>query len=338
MIQTIKKAIIQRQLSKREITNWRLEEVEQKQSQPNKLLFNDSSYFNGIDTSGSFFLSRMSFRTDRTNEHWLEFYHPELGLLRRLSSLGEEGDGFNQGALSFICLSPAKQWSIQFEGTMQSDAGTHQVVINMKFEAKTPLIDFQHAMIPENTAEQIAKEKWSRSFFQKLKEIKKMHFEQGGVLSGTISVDGKEQHYQFRSMRDHSWGLRKWSEWDRHIWICGMLDNGDCINISMIKYNYLGQLAAGFYIKDQKVSYLREFPPFSVFQPNHSIVNTARINVAFEDDLQAQVEWELQHMVPYDMDHGEYTIFEGISKGTVNSIPIRMVTEFGFNPLVYKLV
>ena len=164
-----------------------------------------------------------------------------------------------------------------------------------------------------------------------------MHFEQGGKLSGTITVDGISQNYEFDSMRDHSWGVRKWDDWKRHIWMCGMLENGDCINVSTIKYDYLGQLSAGFYIRDGQVYFLRECPDMEDFAFDPMFPEKVSMQLEFEDGFKINFDWERQTFVPYSMDNGDYNIYEGISKGKANGHSTNLVTEFGFNPKHYDL-
>ena len=73
MILQLKKWLIKKQLSNREILTHNPLSIEAKH-QEDRPYYNDSSYFNGIDQQGNFFLCRMSFRYQRSNEHWLEFY------------------------------------------------------------------------------------------------------------------------------------------------------------------------------------------------------------------------------------------------------------------------
>lgn len=337
MVNYIKYRIIKSRLRKRKIKSWKLDEIESKQVSEVPF-FNDSSYFNGIDNSGQFFLSRMSFRTGRNNEHWLEFYSKEHGLLRKKDSPGVEGEGFSQGAFSFEMLEPGQSWKIRFDGTMINDSGSSKnVSFDLIYEATTPLIDFQHAMMIEQTSRMISEQKWSKIFFAKLEEMKKMHFEQGGKLKGTISVEGKSTTYEFSSMRDHSWGKRIWGDWKRHVWICGMLDNGDCINVSMISYDFLGQLSAGYYVKNGQVTYLKSCPKMESFASAPLFPDTGELELIFGQEEKVILSWNRINFVPYDMDNGEYKIFEGISRVKVGKLKGNFVTEFGLNPVYYDV-
>ncbi|MDW5289649.1 hypothetical protein [Formosa sp. PL04] len=328
--------MIKKQLLKRDIELTPLEEIEQKHKDPSQNLFNDSSYFNGISDDGSFFFVRQSFRTTRGNEYWLEVFFPDLGLLRLKQHPGEEGEGFLQGNLRFDAVELGKEWNVTFQGDMDLKGTSKKVNIDLKFEAETPIIDFQNAMIVDATANAIAKAKWSRSFFEKLKDSKKQHFEQGGRLTGTIEIDGDKRPVDFYSMRDHSWGIRKWGGWKRHVWICGMMENKQCFNFSMVQYDYMGQLSAGFVTEGEQIHYLREFPTIEDFAKDPIFPDKLDLKLKYSDGKSYHLICERKSFVPYNMDN-EYQINEGVSFGTVNGIPIRLVTEFGFNPSHYDI-
>ncbi|MFK7783470.1 MAG: hypothetical protein AB8B56_00065 [Crocinitomicaceae bacterium] len=336
MLERIKYKIIKKRLQKREVKPTPLEEIERKHSNASIPLFNDSSYFNGLSDDGSFFFVRQSFRTTRGNEYWLELSFPDMGLLQLTDHPGEEGEGFQLGQLHFVPIELGHKWKVLFQGDMDLDGQPKQVIIDLTFTAQTPIIDFQYAGIVEPTAKAIAGAKWSKAFFEKLKDSQKQHFEQGGRLIGTIEIDGATREVDFASMRDHSWGIRKWSGWKRHVWMCGMMENGQCFNVSMVQYDYMGQLSAGFITNGEQIDYLRQFPEIGEFASNPIFPENLDLSFQFSDGKEYRLICKRKDFVPYNMDN-EYRINEGVSFGTVNGIPIKLVTEFGFNPEHYDL-
>jgi len=336
MFTGIKYKIIKRRLLKREAKIAPLEEIEQKHKDPSQKLFNDSSYFNGISDDGSYFLVRQSFRTTRGNEYWLEVFFPDVGLLRLKQHPGEEGAGFQLGELRFDTVQLGSEWKVSFKGEMDLNGTSKKVKIDLHFSAETPIVDFQNAMIVDATAKAIAKAKWSKSFFEKLKDSKKQHFEQGGRLKGIIEIDGNSRQVDFSSMRDHSWGIRKWSGWKRHIWICGMMENKQAFNVSMVQYDYMGQLSAGFITEGNQIHYLRVFPAIEDFASNPIFPDKLDLKFKYSNEKDYHLICNRKAFVPYNMDD-EYHINEGISFGTVNGIPVKLVTEFGFNPSHYDI-
>ena len=336
MLEWIKYKIIKKKLLKKAIEHTTLKEIEEKHKNPNEDLFNDSSYFNGLGDDGSFFLVRQSFRTSRGNEFWLELFFSDIGLLRLKNHPGKEGDGFHQGNLKFDCLQLGEKWNVSFNGELDLNGKSKKVEFDLIFSAKTPIVNFHNAMIVDATARAIAKGKWSKSFFEKLKDSKKHHFEQGGTLTGSVIINQYKRDVNWSSMRDHSWGIRKWSGWKRHVWFCGMMENGESFNVSMVEYDYMGQLTAGFVTEGNQIHYLREFPLISEFASAPIFPEKLNLMLKYSDDKKYHLICERATFVPYNMD-GEYRINEGISSGTVNGIKLKLVTEFGFNPKHYDL-
>lgn len=336
MFERFKYKIIKKQLLNREVTPKSLPEIERKHIDVSQDLFNDSSYFNGMSDDGAYFFVRQSFRTTRGNEYWLEVFFPDLGLLRLQQHPGEEGEGFQQGELIFSPTKLGEEWIVSFQGIMDLEGVSKEVKIDLVFTSETPIVDFQYVMIVESTARAIANAKWSRSFFEKLKDSKKQHFEQGGRLVGSIEIDGGVRKVDFSSMRDHSWGIRKWGGWKRHVWICGMMENKQSFNVSMVQYDYMGQLSAGFITEGNEVHYLREFPTIEDFASNPIFPSKLDLKFKYSDGNEYHLICDRKAFVPYNMDN-EYMINEGVSFGTVNGIPVKLVTEFGFNPTHYDI-
>jgi len=266
----------------------------------------------------------------------LEVFFPDLGLLSLKNHPGEEGEGFQQGSLKFDCLRLGDEWQVTFKGVMDLKGAEKEVEIDFNFKAATPVVDFHNAMIVESTSKSIAKAKWSKAFFTKLEEAKKHHFEQGGRITGTIKIDGDIREVDFSSMRDHSWGIRKWGGWKRHVWVCGMMENNEAFNMSMVEYNFMGQLTAGFITEGKNIHYLREFHEINEFASDPLFPEKLDLKLKYSDGKEYHLICDRQAFVPYDMD-GEYKINEGVSFGTVNGVPVKLVTEFGYNPDHYDI-
>ncbi len=336
MFENLKYRIIKKRLLKREVKLATLDEIESKHKNPNEELFNDSSYFNGIGEDGSYFFSRQSFRTTRGNEYWFEVFFPDTGLLRLKTHPGDEGEGFQLGNLRFDCIEKGKKWKISFSGKMEGENGVKEVDFDLEFNAKSPVIDFANAMIVESTAKSIAQAKWSKKFFEKLKDSQKQHFEQGGEITGKVTIDGAVKEVKWDSLRDHSWGIRKWGGWKRHVWVCGMLEDGNCFNMSMVKYDYMGQLSAGFITEGVQIHYLREFPEIEGFASDPLFPEKLDLKLKYSNGKEYHLQTERRAFVPYNMDN-EYRINEGVSFGSLNGVKTKLVTEFGFNPKHYDL-
>ena len=323
--------MIRRSLKERALP---LRELESKHSNPDEPLFNDSSYFLGRGEDGSHMVVRLAFRNGRSPEYWLSFHLPGKGTyeLRNLEAL--EGDGFQLGKLGFVCIEPGKVWKIVYEGLMHQGENTSRVDMDLRFEATRPLVNFKNITDPSDTAEAIAKERWSRSFLKRLKEIKKVHLEQGGRITGVIILDGEEIKVDWRSVRDHSWGTRAWETWKRHVWLGGVLDNGEAFNLSLITYDFMGQLSAGYLSQGESLLYFKALPDMESFAADPFIPK--KMSLAFQD--RNGKEHILKMTMPFYFDFmmdGVYHIREGMGDFEMDGIPGKGVAEFGLNPAYY---
>jgi len=326
--------MIRRGLKERDLP---LEELESKHSESTTQYFNDSSYFMGQGEDGSYLLVRMAFRTNREPECWLTVYLEGTGTFTIDGLPGSPGSGFSLGALHFNCEEPGKLWSIRYDGDLNHDEGIKSTVqMALEFEGRTPLVNFKNISRPEDIAPVIASEKWTRSYLKSLKEIRKMHLEQSGRMTGTITIDGKVNKINWRSIRDHSWGIRLWRTWKRHIWLCGILDNGEAFNLSLISYTFMGQLSAGYLTQKGSLDYLSGLPAIDSFADDPLIPEKSKIAFQSRDGKEHLLEIEIQRFFGFMMDE-IYYIHEGMGKFILDGLPGSGVAEFGLNTSIYDI-
>lgn len=258
-----------------------LSNLETKHTEPHTLDYNDSSYFAGLSRDGFSLVTRQSFRTDKPNENWLKVDIPGYGVWGFENREMEEGEGFVQGALKYLCQKPGKEWTISYEGPVFQGEEERHIKVDLQWESTSPILDFdKKGTSPEQVAIQLAKEKWSGYFFRKLKEIHTVHYEQGGHITGSIYWENREFSVELKGVRDHSFGRRNWADWKRHIWFLGILDDGRFFNVSVIDYNFVKDLKAGFIFSDGKYTTLAQTPSFE--------------EVGLEQILPTQVEFSVQ--------------------------------------------
>ena len=99
-----------------------------------------------------------------------------------------------------------------------------------EWSSKLTYFDFDTDMSPRALSRSMAREPWSKEYFQRLKEYAflspfpssqlkighkspnftnrahQTHYEQIGRIEGTVLVNGKEYKLHLDSMRDHSYG------------------------------------------------------------------------------------------------------------------------------------
>ncbi len=323
--------IIRRSLKERELSP---RELDERHQDPENPLFNDSSYFLGRGEDGSFMVVRMAFRNSREPEYWLDFHLAGSGTYHLEQMNLETGPDFRIGDLQFTCQEPAKLWQITYSGPVQKNGNMHEISLNLHFTGSRPLVNFKHISLPEDMAPVIAAEKWTKGFFQKLKEIRKVHVEQGGYIQGTITIDGNTFEVNWRSIRDHSWGTRSWKTWKRHIWMSGVLDNGEAFNLSMVSYEFLGQLSAGYVTEGELLHYFSQLPAMDTFASEPLIPESAVIHFTSRDGVKHTMEVHVPREFKFTMD-GVYYIHEGMGDFVLDGIPGKGVAEFGLNLMHY---
>ena len=117
---------------------------------------------------------------------------------------------------------PMKKWKVKFDGEMimknEGDIITsHKVRIDAEYNSELEYFDFDSDMDPWTVARAMAREPWSRQYFERLKAAHQSHYEQFGEVTGLVSVDGQERALKVSVMRDHTHGSnRDWTLMHRY--------------------------------------------------------------------------------------------------------------------------
>jgi len=153
---------------------------------------------------------------------WHEFITMCIGgkTLYSRRNIGRLADPELVGAscLAMRCIQPFESWSWAYHGpALAGPAGiqestapfdTTAVLLDFKlaWHAISPMIDFGHGTEPG---------------------AQSSHYEQGGRVTGAITVDGQIYHFDGTSFRDHSRGPRDLNgRFNRHSWIHGVFPSG----------------------------------------------------------------------------------------------------------------
>ena len=148
-------------------------------------------------------------------------YIPEIGLLSHenhpetaMEQSESEVGGWSGGGVNLVCVEPMKKWEVSFEGTMvnkEEEESSHHVKISATYTSDLPYFDFDAEMNPWTVARAMAKEPWSKDYFDRLRAAHQNHYEQFGDVTGYVDIDGKEYDINVSVMRDHTHGsVRDW--------------------------------------------------------------------------------------------------------------------------------
>ena len=225
-----------------------IEFLEQKQVSQKNPYPNDSSFFYGGDSKGNAFITRMVFREpEKRNEYGFDCYLAGLGYFSLTISPGEEGTGFQQGALHWIPVKTGNTWRILFEGTLiDRNEKAHYCNTNLLFTGNHPIYEFGKSYDIRTIANAIAAEKWTKKFCHQLKSIQTVHYEQTGTLTGTILLDETPVKVTMSGRRGHSFGSLNWDNRDRHFRMTGTSVEGFHWSVTCIQWKFMKHLTFGF--------------------------------------------------------------------------------------------
>ena len=300
---------------------------------------NDSSFFYGGDKQGNAFITRMAFRgSERKHEYWFDFYLQGMGFFGLRDDPGPDGDGFQMGNLKWEPIEAGKSWRIRFKGMVKDASGKpHDCETDLVFTGETPIYDFARSSDHEAIARSIASEKWSRDFFFKLKDTHQTHYEQTGNIKGYILLDNKKYELDLRASRDHSFGSRNWTTWDRHYWITGLSENGFHWTVTTIRFNFLGRLTAGFVIgPDGTADAIVDCTDLEEISKERLLPDKGAVNMVMRSGKTHLLEFTRNGDFPYVMDE-KYLMFEAIGRYKFDGNEGLGMVEFGFNSDNYKI-
>lgn len=335
LLKNILAVYMTRRSKKREFT---IGEMESKHVDNARPSFNDSSYFAGISKEGFTFVTRQSFRSDKPNENWMKVSIPGEGVWGFENREMPEGDGFKQGSLEYKCIEPGEQWKITYEGSLPQKRKKGVMKLDIDWVGAAPLVVFDKiGTTPLQVGKQIARESWNRRYFNKLRELDQVHYEQAGKMTGTLEWKGKKHELEFIGVRDHSWGIRNWEDWDRHFWLLGLLEDGRFFNFSLISYSFVKNLQAAFIFTGDGYKTIYKIPSFDYLKMDSLMPKSLSFPVQEDKDgPMKKLSVDMRAFFPFKMDENYYLrqaeaefIYDGV-KGVG-------IAEMGINPGKYEI-
>ena len=306
--------------------------LEQLHLAPDTPHFNDSVYLYGRDHDGIAVATRLSVRTDAPCEVWMSVRLPGQAILEVPDVHHAKDESWAAGGARWQVLEPGRRLRVRYTGPLVQNGQRHSAALNLEFDGTSDLIDFSDGVTPSVTAAALAKEPWTRSFFEQLGEIRTVHYEQVGRLTGTIRIDDDERQVDLRSVRDHSFGRRRWTSWRRHIWFSGVRDDGVAFTLAQIRYDFVGPLTAGFWI-DGTPAKIVDGSPMDTIAPPHVIPDEFTLFLIDDNGRRHHLTVSVDDVFRFELDHGDYTIHEAIARFDVDGVPAVGICEFGWSPV-----
>ncbi len=223
-------------------------------------------------------------------------------------------------------------WGFSFAGALVDDNGNDaDATLDCRFVSNLPVVDFFQHMPTSRTATAIAQEKWGNGYFAEVQKNNSVHYEQEGVLTGSLIIGGEKFDIDLPCLRDHSFGRRVWDYMNNHIWLAAV-DKKIALNFSMVSYPVMTCLEVGhLHVNGSPV----EFVTKAHYDRNEIVKNNVPENLDIEltvnDTRKMKVKAKLLHYQPYVFGNGAYKFYEGIAEFDVDGIKSRGILEIGFN-------
>jgi hypothetical protein len=290
---------------------------------------NDSTYFGALGPKGSSLVCRQAFRFGKPAELWLSARFGGGDELRVPSEAVPASErGFELGGLVFT-RRRSGSWGIAYDGPLVQAGKQRSAKVDLEFKGTSRVIDFRDAKDDWGVALAVAKEPWSRTFFEKVGELKQNHIEQAGRITGSVVIDGERHDLDWPAVRDHSNGRRRWETSTRHGWLCGVLDDGRALCVARAKYDFISEMLAGYVTEGGRVDAIVESEHLSTVAPRPGMREHAcRFRTRSGREYTLTTKFEHRHC--FDMDD-VYRIDEGMADFDLDGAHGRGVDEFGWN-------
>lgn len=161
----------------------------------------------------------------------------------RLTQTGAEAADLSAVAVEGIQVRPQlamRSWRLQYTGSMKfegTDDGREsvQVQLDAQWSSVLPAFNYDVDISALTIARAVAREPWSRDYFQRLERYHQTHYEQYGDVQGTVRIDGVEYGLRVPCVRDHSFAvMRDWRNFHRYVMHFFTLETGDRVSVGVI--------------------------------------------------------------------------------------------------------
>ncbi len=223
-------------------------------------------------------------------------------------------------------------YKFSFEGELISNEGEKiKAKLNCEYSSSKPAIDFYMHMPSLRVATAMAQERWSKNLFEEVQKNNSTHYEQDGILSGSLILGEKNIEIDLPCLRDHAFGRRVWGYMNNHLWLAG-IDKECLFNFSMVSYPAMSVLEVG-HIRQQTLPV--EFVTKAFYDRNIIVTGEVPKEITLSLETTSKrtvvVHANLLHYVAYPFENGDYTLYEGIADLEVDGIKTRGILEIGFN-------
>lgn len=277
--------------------------------------WNESFYFNWYDQKQQICSFTRIGLTPNTNQKnmFLFFMFPQrkkLGM-RKNESLGElpleENLQLSVDELSFTRKESEKEWHLSYDGTLVNPYQEHNASVPVQFDLDFvglhPIFNYRDcplSKVQEKLSQNVASE----------------HLEQYGKVTGTLTV--ADEHYEINALgeRDHSWGVRNWTDPKRWVWLTCQFNKDFAFNITKLTVAE-GDIDAGFIHVNKRTLPIKKVSIDTAYSKhNEPILFTLSMTTTTNEifDVQASVKDKIH--VPFQNGKNKSMMYENLAKYT----------------------
>ncbi len=297
----------------------------------------NSYYFSAHDLKGNSVFLRRAERGDQTIEVWVAYKKNDVIYTNK-----EQVYPLYKAPVTVQCVETAKTWKASYKGDIYKAETDNKGIakvsgkalkanIEMIFEATSEIFDFTYHLNPKLMAKTLANETWDKTFQKNMKENQQRHYEQQGIVTVDIDIEGSKERLTLTAMRDHSFGRRDWNYMDRHMWLMALMGDEESLNVNMVSYPHMKNLKTGYYENKGKVNNIEIFSSLESFELTGNVPKELKYDIILENGLAFHIDAIKELEIKFPFDNGNYTICEGIGTFDINGYPARGILEFGFN-------
>ena len=222
-------------------------------------------------------------------------------------------------------------WRIAFDASVTGPGGPVRLQLNGEFTSDQPAVDFFSHMPPVRMAKAMAFEKWTRDYFAQVQSNNQVHYEQTGMLRGTLCIGGQERRIEMPCVRDHSFGKRDWNYMNNHLWMMAV-NRRSQLNFSMVSYPAMTLLEVGNFKPDgAPMDYVVRASYDRAAVAAGSVTKQLRVTLQMQSGRTLQVNAGLEDVQNYPFQNGEYLLAEGVAHFEIDGVPHRGILEVGWN-------
>lgn len=299
---------------------------------------NNSYYFCAFQDDGAAVFCRLGIRGGHTHEIWFTYYDRAGNIYAASDELVPE----SKSALSVECVEALKIWRFSFKGNLkkcrldenriaQKYGGDIPGEFNGTFICTDRLYEFSADTDVFPYSRALSGIKWGKNFRKDLEFLHQIHTEQTGRITGKLTAGERDFYIDAAGIRDHSYGRRVWSGFDRHCWHIASLSNGKTLNTNMVRYPILSELRTGYMIGGEKCLSVLDTTTMDNIGQDGRPPLSFQYETLLTDNKVYKCSAELEAAFPFDFEGGRYRIYEGIGTYSVEGVPGRGIQEFGYN-------